>query len=55
MNVSEYARRITIDTNQFGWDNGRILRDLIDPTHEMAVKYHQIEFFLPANRGIWLA
>jgi cyclomaltodextrinase / maltogenic alpha-amylase / neopullulanase len=55
MNVSEYARRITIDTSQLSWDNGRILRDLIDPTHEMAVKYHQIEFFLPANRGIWLA
>lgn len=54
MNASIKEQRITTNTDEISWEDGRRLNDLINPSKQYITTNHTIEITLPALRGMWL-
>lgn len=55
MNTSNKEQTVKINTLELGWENGRILNDLINSSKHYVIFDNKIEIMLPAWNGIWLA
>ena len=55
MNASVSDQRIIINTDEIGWEDGRRINDLIDPSKQYITTNHILEITIPAWEGIWLA
>jgi hypothetical protein len=54
MNGSVAEIVLNIDVEQLGWEDGRVIQDLISTDKQYTVKNHSIELVLPAWGGICL-
>jgi len=55
MNASASDQRIIISTDEIGWEDGRRINDLIDPSKQHIITNPTLEIPIPAWGGIWLA
>ena len=55
MNASETELKLTLDVKMIGWEDGRIVGDLIDPDKQAVISNSTLEIILPAWGGVWLA
>jgi hypothetical protein len=54
MNTSAIDLKATVNVEKIGWEDGRIINDLITHKEQSAIKNHSIEINLPAWGGTWL-
>ena len=54
MNGSPDEMVVGIDVNPVGWEDGRLVKDLISPEKSYTVKNRTVEITLPAWCGLWL-
>jgi glycosidase len=54
MNASGSELKTNIKTNKIGWEDGRVVNDLITPGRQYEITNRSIELVLPAWGGIWL-
>jgi hypothetical protein len=54
MNASANEVKIPINIEKIGWEDGRVLMDLITPEKQFTVSNRSVEILLPAWAGIWL-
>jgi glycosidase len=55
MNASGKQQRIQVDLLNTGWEDGKILSDLILPAKEYLINDHCVELSLPPWGGVWVA
>jgi len=54
MNASSKEQSINIRTDEFGWEDGKMVKNLILPTEEFTITNHTFEITLPPWGGVWL-
>ena len=54
MNGGPDKQVVSIDVRQFGWEDGRLVKDLLSSEEQYAVTNQSIELTLPAWSGFWL-
>jgi glycosidase len=54
MNASPSEITTNIAVEQTGWEDGKVIRDLISPERQFAIAHRKIEVNLPAWGGVWL-
>jgi glycosidase len=54
MNSSATDLKAVVNIEEVGWEDGRIIRDLITGKEQTAIANHSIEISLPGWGGIWL-
>jgi glycosidase len=54
MNTSAIDLKATVNVEKIGWEDGRIINDLITRKEQSAITNHSIEINLPAWGGTWL-
>jgi cyclomaltodextrinase len=55
MNTSKMEQCININMAEIGWEDGRVVYDLINPMKQYIIFEHKLEVVLPALEGVWLA
>ncbi len=55
MNASERELQLRLNTNECGWEDGRIICNLLDLSQKFYISNSSIELNLPAWGGLWLA
>jgi cyclomaltodextrinase len=54
MNASSKKQSINIITDEIGWEDGKLVKNLIFPTEEFTIANHSVDITLPPWGGIWL-
>ncbi len=54
MNASANELKTSVNIEKIGWEDGRILKDLIAPEKQITISNRSVEIILPAWGGIWL-
>ncbi len=54
MNASSKNQSINIRTDEIGWEDGKMVKNLILPTEEFTITNHTVDITLPPWGGIWL-
>ena len=55
MNASANEQRVIVNVDEIGWEDGRRVHDLINPSKQYNIHNHSLEIQLPAWEGTWLA
>ena len=54
MNASAFELKISIDVEKIGWEDGRVISDLITSEKQHTITNQSVEIHLPAWGGVWL-
>jgi cyclomaltodextrinase len=55
MNASPAEQKVKIKTDMYNWQDGGVVKDLIDPSRTFMVNNQLLEIILPGWGGMWLA
>jgi glycosidase len=54
MNASANESKVNINVKKIGWEDGRVVKDLITPEKQYTISNHSILVTLPGWGGLWL-
>jgi glycosidase len=54
MNASANESKVNINIKKIGWEDGRVVKDLITPEKQYTISNHSILVTLPGWGGLWL-